>query len=41
MPYDAAVCWPRNKDILFLSEEMYMGLADLSLMAPEDTPLWA
>ena len=37
----AAVSWPRNKDILFLNEKMYMGLADLSLMGPEGTPLWA
>ena len=35
----AAVSWPRNKDILFLNEKMYMGLADLSLMVPEHTPL--
>ncbi len=36
----AAVSWPRNKDILFLKEKMYMGLAALYFMGPEDTPLW-
>ena len=29
----AAVSWPRNKDIIFLNEEMYMGLVALFLWA--------
>ena len=42
---DVAVSWPRNKDIVFLNEEMYMVLVALflwsqrtpSLMVLEDT----